>query len=152
MLKKSIIQMNLAIICFSLFIVTNANAYSDCRSIRLVHQAYQQILKRSPYHHEVIRDSSRLRNGWTAKRLVRELVNCNEHIQKFYRCPRQYVNILYRHLLARNAESGGLNHWTRKFKSLKRSYGRWTACKKITRFIYDSPEYMQKFGNHRVPH
>jgi len=119
---------------------------SDAREV--VAAVYRQVLERSPNGTEATSWVSRLTGGQaTVRELVQEIASSGEHKQRFLANGsdagrRQAVATLYRHLLGREADAGGLES--------NLQLARRDMDEAISSFI-SSPEYQQKFGEQVVP-
>jgi len=104
---------------------------------------YRQVLER-PAGSEGNARAEQLRNGQTSVReIVRDVARSPEHLQRFAPANdrNQAVSNLYRHLLGRAPDPGGLNSHVQ---------GRESMAALVDTFI-NSPEYQQKFGEDTVP-
>lgn len=104
---------------------------------------YRQVLER-PAGGEGNARADQLRNGQaTVREIVRDVAKSPEHLQRFAPANdrNQAVSNLYRHLLGRAPDPGGLNSHVQ---------GRESMAALADTFI-NSPEYQQKFGEDIVP-
>jgi phycobilisome linker polypeptide/EF hand domain-containing protein len=104
---------------------------------------YRQVLER-PAAGEGNARAEQLRNGQTSVReIVRDLARSPEHLQRFLPANdrNQAVSNMYRHLLGRAPDPGGLNSHVQ---------GRESLAALVDTFI-NSPEYQQKYGDDTVP-
>ena len=104
---------------------------------------YRQVLER-PAGGEGNARAEQLRNGQTSVReIVRDLARSPEHLQRFLPANdrNQAVSTLYRHVLGRAPDPGGLNSHVQ---------GRESMAALVDTFI-NSPEYQQKYGDATVP-
>jgi len=119
---------------------------SDARQV--VTAVYRQVLERSPNGSEATSWVNRFTSSQTTVReLVQEIATSAEHKQRFLANGseagrRQAVATLYRHLLGREADAGGLES--------NLQLARRDMDEAISAFI-SSPEYQQKFGEQVVP-
>ena len=104
---------------------------------------YRQVLER-PASGEGNARADQLRNGQTSVReIVRDLARSPEHLQRFMPVNNrnEAVTNLYRHVLGRGPDPGGLNSHVQSRDSM---------AALVDTFI-NSPEYQQKFGEDGVP-
>jgi len=104
---------------------------------------YRQILER-PAGGEGNARAEQLRNGQTSVReIVRDISKSPEHAQRFLPANNrtQAVTTLYRHLLGREPDPGGLNSYVQGRDSLVA----------LTDDFINSQEYQQRFGDDTVP-
>jgi Ca2+-binding EF-hand superfamily protein len=127
-----------------------ASAQQPCTSDAdsAVDAIYRQVLER-PVGGEGGGHADRLRSGQTTVReLVREIAKSPEHRQRFLATnePNARVNAvtnLYRHLLARAPDPGGLNSHVQALSNQN--------IDTIIDTIMNSQEYLQKWGEDTVP-
>jgi Ca2+-binding EF-hand superfamily protein len=109
---------------------------------------YRQVLER-PAGGEGNARAEQLRTGQTTVReIVREIAKSPEHRQRFLITSSQdgrinAVTTLYRHLLARDPDPGGLNSHVQALAQ--------TDVNEIIDTMIDSAEYQQKFGADTAP-
>jgi hypothetical protein len=128
-----------------------ASAQQPCTSDAdsTVDAIYRRVLER-PAGGEGNQRAEQLRNGQTTVRqLVREIAKSPEHRQRFLNIgnPNSRVNAvtnLYRHLLGRAPDQAGLNGYV---QALSRN----EDINSVIDTMIDSPEYLQQFGEDRVP-
>jgi Ca2+-binding EF-hand superfamily protein len=104
---------------------------------------YRQVLER-PAGGEGNARAEQLRNGQTSVReIVRDLAQSPEHLQRFMPANNrtEAITNLYRHVLGRAPDPGGLNSHVQSRDSM---------AALVDTFI-NSPEYQQKFGEDTVP-
>jgi Ca2+-binding EF-hand superfamily protein len=122
------------------------NCTNDARQV--VTAVYRQVLERNPNGTEANSWVTRVSGGQTTVReLVQEIAASAEHKQRFLANGseagrREGVATLYRHLLGREADAGGLES--------NLQLARRDMDEAISSFI-SSPEYQQKFGEQAVP-
>jgi hypothetical protein len=109
---------------------------------RVVNELYRHMLERSA-------DASsqgwvdKLTSGSTVREIVHAIADSPEHNQRFYNANEGTVANLYRHILGRQPDSGGL-----------RGYTEMAAAKglhAVAHSILDSDEYRRTFGDWGVP-
>jgi len=125
--------------------------YDQDRIKCYIKKGFKQILEREPSETEYNYYLNKFNSDcWTAKKLVKTLVRSPEHFAKYFTGSLPYVKILFRHLLARNAENAGLKNWANYLDS---NAGRgWKhACNLVAKHIYNSNEYNTNFGDHNFP-
>src|SRR5688572_35087 len=115
---------------------------------RVVDELYRHMLERAP-------DSgsagwvSRLQSGTTVREIVREIAKSSEHAQRFYNpgegavAHERAVATLYRHILGRQADPGGLSNLTQTAMN--------SGLPAVVDTILNSREYNQNFGDWGVP-
>jgi len=122
------------------------NCTNDARQV--VSAVYRQVLERNPSSTEANSWITRLSGGQTTVReLVQDVAASAEHKQRFLNDGseagrRRGMATLYRHLLGREADAGGLES--------NLQLARRDMDEAISSFI-SSPEYQQKFGEQVVP-
>ena len=136
----------------TLLIVTPAAAWAqqpcttDAR--RVVDELYRHMLERAP-------DAgsagwvNRLQSGTTVREIVREIAKSAEHAQRFYNpgegavAHERAVATMYRHILGRQPDSGGLSSLTQTAMN--------SGLPAVVDAIVNSREYNQNFGDWGVP-
>lgn len=112
----------------------------------LVSNIYRRVLERDWDPVGLIGWGSALDRGEMS---VREVVRCcalsQEHMDRFIRpnSVAEAVKICYRHLLAREADPGGLQNWIRVFQQ--------EGVDNVINGIINSKEYMDRFGEDGYP-
>jgi len=114
---------------------------TDARHV--VDELYRHMLERSP-------DAGsqawvdRLNSGTTVREIVRQIAQSPEHMQRFFSSNSQdSVGTMYRHILGRQPDSGGLQSMT----NLANRSGR----EAVVDQIINSQEYTRTFGDWGVP-
>lgn len=122
---------------------------SDARSV--VDAVYRQVLERGATGVETSRVASQLESGQlTVRELVETVATSGEHRQRFGgglnadAGRRTAVSNLYRHVLGREADPGGL-------QTHVDALGRSSDATDIARSLVSSAEYSQRFGQDTVP-
>jgi Ca2+-binding EF-hand superfamily protein len=119
---------------------------SDAR--RVVDEIYRHMLERGadPASAGWV---TRLETGTTVRAIVREIAKSSEHAQRFYNpsegavAHERAVATLYRHILGRQADPGGLRTFTQA--AMNEGLGA------VVDAIVNSTEYNQSFGDWGVP-
>jgi Ca2+-binding EF-hand superfamily protein len=92
---------------------------------------------------------TRLQSGTTVREIVREIAKSSEHAQRFYNpgegevAHQRAVATLYRHILGRQPDPGGLNNLTQRAMN--------QGLPSVVDAIVNSAEYNQNFGDWGVP-
>ena len=92
---------------------------------------------------------TRLQSGTTVREIVREIAKSSEHSQRFYNpgegevAHQRAVATLYRHILGRQPDPGGLNSLTQRAMN--------QGLASVVDAIVNSNEYNQNFGDWGVP-
>jgi Ca2+-binding EF-hand superfamily protein len=115
---------------------------------RVVNELYRHILERSaePASQAWV---DKLQGGMTVRDLVHAIVDSQEHSQRFYNpnegavANERGVANLYRHLLGRQPDAGGLRAYTEMAAS--------KGLEAVTHSILASDEYNRTFGDWGVP-
>jgi len=119
---------------------------SDAR--RVVDELYRHMLERGtdPGSAAWV---TRLQSGTTVREIVREIAKSSEHAQRFYNpgegevAHERAVSTLYRHILGRQADAGGLRTFTQT--AMNQGLG------PVVDAIVNSREYNQTYGDWGVP-
>lgn len=120
---------------------------TDARFV--VDQVYRTVLERQPQRQAEADYARRLSNGnMTVKEMVRELATSPEYRQRFAatgnaEANQKTVAALYRHILGRDADSGGLQGYMDVLSK--------QGPDVVIDALLDSAEYRQNFGDYRVP-
>ena len=86
----------------------------------------------------------RLNSGTTVREIVRQIAQSPEHMQRFFPATNQdSVGTMYRHILGRQPDGGGLQTMT----TVAQRNGR----EAVVETIINSPEYTRTFGDWGVP-
>lgn len=127
------------------FLVPAASAYPKEQAKALLRQAYCRVLERPVDDDGLIEFGKALQGGKTVKQLILDLVNSQEHQNKFYDDDKlgDSVAKLFDHLLARPADDGGLKAWKRVMRE--------QGYEAVVDGLINSKEYNDKFGDHKVP-
>jgi Ca2+-binding EF-hand superfamily protein len=115
---------------------------------RVVDELYRHMLERAadPGSASWV---NRLQSGTTVREIVREIAKSTEHAQRFYNpgegevAHERAVSTLYRHILGRQPDAGGLRGFTQT--AMNRGLGA------VVDSIVGSAEYNQNFGDWGVP-
>jgi Ca2+-binding EF-hand superfamily protein len=115
---------------------------------RVVDELYRHMLERAPDAGSA-RWVSRLEAGTTVREVVREIAKSSEHAQRFYNpgegavAHERAVATLYRHILGRQPDAGGLNALTQTAMN--------SGLSAVVDTIVNSAEYNQNVGDWGVP-
>jgi hypothetical protein len=138
-------------IAFLIFVVPAvSSAQQPCTTDarRVVDELYRHMLERAA-------DSgsagwvNRLESGTTVREIVREIAKSSEHAQRFYNpgdgavAHERAVATLYRHILGRQPDAGGLSALTQSAMN--------SGLPAVVDTIVNSREYNQNFGDWGVP-
>jgi Ca2+-binding EF-hand superfamily protein len=115
---------------------------------RVVDELYRHMLERAPDPGSA-GWVTRLQSGTTVREIVREIAKSSEHAQRFYNpgegevAHQRAVATLYRHILGRQPDPGGLSNLTQRAMS--------QGLSSVVDAIVNSAEYNQNFGDWGVP-
>lgn len=138
----------IAFLIFAVPAVSSAQQPCTTDARRVVNELYRHMLERAA-------DSgsagwvNRLESGTTVREIVREIAKSSEHSQRFYNpgegavAHERAVATLYRHILGRPADAGGLNALTQTAMN--------NGLPAVVDTILNSREYNQNFGDWGVP-
>lgn len=112
----------------------------------LISNIYQRVLERDWDPVGLIFWGSQLDRGeMSVREVVRRVALSEEHMARFIKphSVEEAVKICYRHLLAREADPGGLQNWVKVFQQ--------EGVDNVIHGIVDSNEYMDRFGEDGYP-
>jgi len=128
-------------------------AYNKNESIRIIQQAFFQILERPVCKDEFDFYYRKLnQENWTTKELITYLIFTKEHFQRFYLGKKCYIYKLYQHILNKKVPDSICNKWVIILNNLEKKHGLTKALKIIALNLIESSEYSNRFGIHIVPH
>ena len=123
------------------------NCTTDAQQV--VSAIYRQVLERNPNGGEANAWVTQLSSGQaTVRELVQNIASSSEHRQRFLQGGsesnrRQGVASLYKHILGREADAGGLQAHVETAER--------TSVEAVISSLISSPEYQQKYGEQTVP-
>jgi Ca2+-binding EF-hand superfamily protein len=138
----------IAFLIFAVPAVSSAQQPCTTDARRVVDELYRHMLERAA-------DSgsagwvNRLESGTTVREIVREIAKSSEHAQRFYNpgegavAHERAVATLYRHILGRQPDGGGLSALTQTAMN--------SGLPAVVDTIVNSREYNQNFGDWGVP-
>ena len=139
--------------CLALtFVSSVASAQQPCTTDanRVVAEVYRHTLERGADAGAQTWQRQIANGQLTVREVVRRVAKSNEYMQRFGRTEageaqpyERAVARLYRHVLARQPDGNGLEHWTRIAQ--QRGLGA------VVDGFVDSEEYIRNFGDHAVP-
>ena len=139
--------------CLALtFVSSVASAQQPCTTdaTRVVAEVYRHTLERGADAGAQTWQRQIASGQLTVREVVRRVAKSNEYMQRFGRTEagegqpyERAVSRLYRHVLARQPDGNGLEHWTRIAQQ--------RGLAAVVDGFVDSEEYIRNFGEHAVP-
>ena len=138
----------LAAVLAAVPVVSSAQQPCTTDARRVVDELYRHMLERAadPGSAGWV---TRLQSGTTVREIVREIAKSSEHAQRFYNpgegavAHERAVATLYRHILGRQPDQGGLRDLTQRAMD--------RGLESVVDAIVGSAEYNQNFGDWGVP-